>query len=60
MRQGAHRLARGQNFYAAASNIATIEGLPFEWHLQIVPDVGHDRQKMADAAAVRLGYRLVE
>ena len=54
MRQGPHRLARGRNFYAAASSVAERRGLPFEWRLQIVPDVGHENQKMAAAAAVLL------
>ena len=56
MRQGPHRLARGQNFYAAASSMAAAQGLPFEWRLQIVPGVGHEKQKMAAAAARQFGY----
>ena len=54
MRQGPHRLARGRNFYAAASSLAQERGLPFEWRLQVVPGVGHENQKMAAAAAVLL------
>lgn len=56
MHQGPHRLARGQNFYAAASSLAQERGLPFEWRLQVVPGVGHESQKMAAAAAELLGY----
>ena len=51
MRQGPHRLARGQNLFEAARAMAAENGLPFEWRLEIVPGVGHENQKMAAAAA---------
>ena len=51
MRQGPHRLARGQNLFETARTTAAAHGLRFEWRLKIVPGVGHENQKMAAAAA---------
>lgn len=51
MRQGPHRLERGQNLFEAARAMAADNGLPFEWRLKVVPGVGHENQKMAAAAA---------
>lgn len=51
MRQGPHRLARGQNLFAAARATAETHGLRFGWSLEIVPGVGHENEKMAAAAA---------
>ncbi len=51
MAQGDHRLERGMNFYAAAKDDALSQGLGFEWQLQVVPGVGHDFRRMAEAAS---------
>jgi len=50
-RQGLHRLERGNYFYSTSEAIAAKAGLSFNWQLTIVPDVGHDFEKMAEAAA---------
>lgn len=50
-KQGLHRLARGMYFYETCKNIAQRLGLPYEWQIEVVPQVGHDHQKMGDAAA---------
>lgn len=49
--QGLHRLARGCYFYAAAVQEQTRLKLPTNWQLKIVPGVGHDYRRMANAAA---------
>lgn len=50
MAQGAYRLQRGHNFFAAAKALAGRLGVPFNWQLVLVPDVGHDNRLMAPAA----------
>lgn len=52
-RQGPHRLARGDNFYAAARRAAEALGVRCAWQRRYVPDVGHDNEGML-AAAVNL------
>ena len=49
--QGLHRLARGCYFYAAAMQEQARLKLSTNWQLKIVPGVGHDYRRMADAAA---------
>lgn len=49
--QGLHRLARGQYCYQFAKGKAAELGLPFNWKIEIVPKVGHNQQKMGQAAA---------
>ena len=49
-RQGLNRLARGKNFYAMAKAKANELGVPFNWRLITVPDVGHSGSKMAGGA----------
>lgn len=55
MAQGAHRLERGQTFFATARKFAEGIGAPFAWELETVPGVGHSNRKMAPAAAKLLG-----
>ena len=56
-RQGPHRYARGQSFYAEGSKAAAKLGAPFGWTLERVPGVGHKNGLMAQAAAKRIGVR---
>jgi poly(3-hydroxybutyrate) depolymerase len=49
--QGPHRLARGNFFFAAAEAEANRLGVPFGWRKIVVPGVGHDNTRMAEAAA---------
>lgn len=61
MAQGAHRLERGRTFFRAAQDAADSLGVPFHWTLRIVPDVGHDNERMAaDAAAILFGSSQTE
>lgn len=50
-KQGSHRLERGKYFYqkakAAADNLET----EFNWKLKIIPNVGHDYERMSEASA---------
>ena len=50
MRQGRHRLARGKRFFELARQQAERLAVPFNWHLDTVPDVGHNNARMAPAA----------
>ncbi|TAD76382.1 MAG: alpha/beta hydrolase [Sphingomonadales bacterium] len=50
-RQGPHRLARGQSFYAEARAAAERIDMPFGWRMEFVPGVGHSNGRMARAAA---------
>lgn len=54
--QGATRLARGQYYYETSKSLAASRSLPFKWTLQIVPGVGHDALRMAQAAQSVLVY----
>ncbi|MEM8528158.1 MAG: heavy metal-binding domain-containing protein [Bacteroidota bacterium] len=49
--QGLHRLARGQYFYQQSQTTAKELEADFNWQIQIIPEVGHDHEKMGDAAA---------
>lgn len=51
MGQGEHRLARGQYYFDVGQQAAASIGAPFNWRLQIVPDVGHNARHMYPAAA---------
>ena len=51
MEQGEHRLERGKNVYQTAQAVAREIGWPFEWELQIVPNVGHCIQRVVPSAA---------
>ncbi len=48
--QGPHRLARGRNFFAAATRAAAELKVPLRWRLQTVPGVGHSDRAMAPVA----------
>ncbi len=48
--QGRNRLARGENFYAAAIIAAKDLGATFSWQKKYVAGVGHDNAGMAKAA----------
>lgn len=54
MRQGRHRLARGKRFFELARQQAERLAVPFNWHLDTVPDVGHNNARMAPAAVAYL------
>lgn len=49
--QGAHRFARGQAFFAQATQTAAALGVPCHWEVRTVPDVGHSNERMAPVAA---------
>ena len=44
--QGSNRLDRGRNVFRQAEQSARQHGWPFNWHLAIVPGVGHDAARM--------------
>lgn len=50
MRQGRHRFARGQAFFAAARDYAAERGWAFGWSLRIVEGVAHSNRGMAAGA----------
>jgi hypothetical protein len=51
---GISRIERGQYFYRTAVRTADELGTELAWKLEIVPDVGHDVQRMSEAAAAYL------
>ena len=51
MKQGAHRLERGTNFFQSSQAAADKQGSDFNWSLQVVPGVGHNYKRMSEAAA---------
>jgi len=54
MQQGAHRFARGNNFYEACRLKAQSLGVTFSWGLQEVPGAAHSNAAMAPNAAALL------
>jgi hypothetical protein len=42
MKQGAHRLERGRNCFAAAEKLARERGWAFNWRKVETPGIGHD------------------
>lgn len=52
--QGAHRVARGWQFYSATKRDAAARKCPYRWSVQTVVGAGHDFDKMAVAAAALL------
>ena len=46
-----HRLERGKYFYDYSKLVAKEIGVPFNWNLTLVPNVGHNHRLMAAAAA---------
>ena len=57
-RQGPHRFARGQSFFAAGRAAAERAGVPFGWRMEFVPGVGHSNGRMAGAAARLIAARV--
>ena len=49
--QGISRLQRGRYFFQKAMETAEKMNAKFNWKLQVVPNVGHDVQRMSQAAA---------
>ena len=49
MRQGAVRLERGRNYFAACRALAAKNGWPFRWRLVETPGIGHSGEKMFSA-----------
>lgn len=47
MKQGPHRLARGQFFFAAAQRRAAEMKVPFGWQLALAPGIGHSDRGMS-------------
>jgi hypothetical protein len=52
--RGISRIARGRYFYDMAEKTAAELGVELEWKLEVVPNVGHDAQRMSAAAAAYL------
>lgn len=50
-KQGTHRLERGIYFFNESKEIAKEMGLDFNWKLKITPNIGHDHEKIGNAAA---------
>lgn len=50
IQQGAHRFARGLNFFESAKNIAETTGQMFSWRCRRVPNIAHDNAGMARSA----------
>jgi poly(3-hydroxybutyrate) depolymerase len=51
MRQGAHRFARGQFYFALAQREAACLGAPFAWRIGVAPGVAHSNPDIAPFAA---------
>ena|SRR6185312_12227963 len=58
MRQGPTRYARAHAYLAAAHEAARQRGVPCNWTITDVPDVGHDGAKMSAAAAATVAAAL--
>ncbi len=54
MRQGPHRVARGEAFHLRGREAARLEGVAFGWTLRYVDGAAHDNAAMASAAAAWL------
>jgi predicted esterase len=50
MKQGAHRLERGSNFYQKSSELATETSSIFNWEIDTIEKVGHNYRKMSSQA----------
>lgn len=49
--QGAHRLAKGKNFYRVNKAFAEKLGVEYNWELETVYGIGHSGRKMTEAGA---------
>ena len=47
--QGATRVERGRTVFAEAEQVARTHGWPFNWHLSVLPGVGHNARRMLAA-----------
>lgn len=54
MKQGKHRLERGENFYAKAKELANTLNADFKWTIRKVPRAEHNNAKMAQDIAGHL------
>lgn len=50
-RQGPHRFARAHNYFEAGRKEAERRGVPFNWTLHAVPNIGHDGKSMSAVCA---------
>lgn len=50
-RQGRDRVARGQEFYRQAKELAEQEGVPFNWEFGLIPNAGHTQSQLAKPVA---------
>jgi len=50
MKQGAHRLERGSNFYQKSTELATETSSIFNWEIDTIENVGHNYRKMSSQA----------
>lgn len=58
MAQGAHRLARGENFFNRTKKTATSINDTFNWRLEYAAGIGHSNRQIAPVAARFVGYPL--
>jgi hypothetical protein len=58
MRQGSTRYARAHAYVAAAREAARQHGIPCNWTITDVPDVGHDGARMSAAAVATMAAAL--
>ena len=57
LRQGPHRYARAQNYFASAKAEAARRSLPFAWRLHSVAGIGHDGRAMSAVCAHLWSYQ---
>jgi len=50
MKQGAHRLERGSDFYQKSSELAAEKSWVFNWKIDTIKNVGHNYRKMSSQA----------
>lgn len=50
MKQGAHRLERGSNFYQNSSKLAKEKSWEFNWKIDTIENVGHNYREMSSQA----------
>ena len=50
-KQGTYRIARGKFFYKVSKETSERLNTTFNWKLEVIPNIGHNQKKMAEAAA---------
>lgn len=50
-KQGTSRIERGKNFYSLSKELSEKSKIKFKWKLEIIPNIGHNQKKMAEAAS---------